>query len=105
VASGSISSQRTEHIVNNAPVSRALKERFLAGFLSPEDYDRIAYEGPEELRPPDEGEVSALDGKFEYEWQIAGFGRDEPYEVDGRTTWLGREVMKNSNWQGVKELD
>jgi hypothetical protein len=125
VASGAIGNKRTDHIIDNAPVSDALKERFRAGFLSQEDYDRITYEGPEELRPgavrdlgrafdaadrraaqgPVRADKSVLDGKFEYEWQIAGFGRDESYEVDGRETWLGREVMKNSNWQGVKELD
>jgi hypothetical protein len=46
-------------------------------------------------------------GKFAHTWEIANFGRDQPYAETTPTTggmWLGKHAMLSNPWDGVKQL-
>jgi hypothetical protein len=44
-------------------------------------------------------------GEFTSEAELAAFGIEEPWQdAQGRRTWLGKEVMLGSNWEGELDL-
>lgn len=100
-ASSMLDSISTDIIVDRAPVSEALKRSFYKRKLTPPELEQMG----RLRRGESQREHVSTEGKFHYEWEIASLGADEPYEKDGRTTWLGKEIMLQSSWSGVKELD
>ena len=51
------------------------------------------------------GDMRTLEGKFQSEWEIAAYGRNQSWEQDKRTMWLGKLLLLKSHWTGALRLD
>jgi GNAT superfamily N-acetyltransferase len=64
--------------------------------------DTVRHVSPERLA---ELERKIAAGEFTSEAELAAFGIEEPWQdTQGRRTWLGKEVMLGSNWEGELDL-